>query len=156
LRPDDWRRDPDRTGKLLMAKNCTQCGEPQEADARFCPKCGTPVVVLGNDPMLGKVIAERYLLLEKMATAASAPIYRSEHTTLRKKVAIKILHHQHSQDESAILRFRREATTVGEIDNDHILQVLDFGRAEDGRLFFAMEFLEGETLDKVIAREKKM
>jgi len=138
-----------------MVKHCTQCGELSTGDARFCPRCGAPMVA-GNDPMIGKVVADRYLLVEKIGQGGSGTIYRGEHTTLRKKVAVKILHHQLSLDESAIERFRREATTVGEIDNEHILQVLDFGRAEDKRLFFAMEYLEGETLTKVLETGGKL
>ena len=65
-----------------------------------------------------------------------------------------MLHAQLSTDDTALERFRREATTVGELDNEHILQVLDFGRTDDNRLFFAMEFLEGETLTKVLEREQ--
>ena len=140
-----------------MLKHCTQCGAAQEGDARFCAKCGTAIVGAGgNDPMLGKVVVDRYLLVDKIGSGGSGTIYRAEHTTLRKKCAVKILHHQLSRDEHAIERFRREATTVGEIDNEHILQVLDFGRAEDGRLFFAMEHLEGETLTKVLERDGKL
>src|SRR5262252_4758984 len=128
-----------------MVKHCTQCGEPQEEGARFCAKCGTPTVAPAGpadkvDPMVGKVIADRYLLVDKLGSGHSGTIYRGEHTTLRKKVAVKILHSSLSQDEHATERFRREATTVAEIDNDHILQVIDFGRTEDKRLFFAMEY----------------
>src|SRR5689334_2570228 len=133
-----------------MAKHCTQCGEGLEEDARFCAKCGTPVVAVaaapvaaapvavaaapttsGNgtpaDPLVGKVIADRYVLIEKIGAGGSGTIYRGEHNTLRKKVAVKILHSSLSQDEHAVERFRREATTVAEIDNEHILQVVDFG-----------------------------
>src|SRR5437016_4160975 len=113
-------------------KHCTQCGAETPGDARFCPRCGTPAVAgtTGADSLVGKVVADRYLLVDKIGQGGSGTIYRGEHTTLRKKVAVKILHHQLSQDETAIERFRREATTVGEIDNDHILQVLDFGRTD--------------------------
>src|SRR6478609_2721827 len=124
-----------------MAKHCTQCGEGLEDDARFCAKCGTPAVAVApavaaapstngtpptspsNDPMVGKVIADRYVLVEKIGGGGSGTIYRGEHNTLRKKVAVKILHSSLSQDEHAVERFRREATTVAEIDNEHILQV---------------------------------
>ena len=63
--------------------------------------------------MLGKVIAERYLLVEKIGQGGSGTIYRGEHTTLHKKVAVKMLHAQLSPDDTALERFRREATTVG-------------------------------------------
>jgi serine/threonine-protein kinase len=141
-----------------MLKHCTQCGEAQPNDARFCPRCGNAIAAgsASDDPLIGKVVAERYLLVEKIGQGGSGTIYRAEHTTLRKKVAVKILHAQLSQDDTALERFRREATTVSELDNDHILQVLDFGRAEDKRLFFAMEYLDGETLSKVVEREKQL
>ncbi|MDB4965953.1 MAG: serine/threonine protein kinase with repeat, partial [Myxococcales bacterium] len=138
-------------------RHCTQCGAATPDDARFCPRCGAPVAAAGgSDPMLGKVIADRYLLVEKVGQGGSGTIYRGEHTTLRKRVAVKVLHAQLSTDDTALERFRREATTVAELDNDHILQVLDFGRTDDNRLFFAMEHLEGEPLTKVIEREKTL
>jgi serine/threonine-protein kinase len=145
-----------------MLKHCTQCGEAQDDDARFCPRCGTPqlpnapATKEADDPLLGKVIAERYLLVEKIGRGASGTIYRADHTTLHKKVAVKVLHPQLSRDDTALERFRREATTVGQLDNDHILQVLDFGRADAERLFFAMEYLDGEPLSSVIDRDKQL
>ena len=144
-----------------MVKHCTQCGEAQDDDARFCPRCGTPTlknapVPVENDPLLGQVISDRYLLVEKIGRGASGTIYRAEHTTLRKKVAVKVLHPQLSRDDTALERFRREATTVGELDNDHILSVIDFGRADAERLFFAMEYLDGLPLSTVVDREKQL
>jgi eukaryotic-like serine/threonine-protein kinase len=145
-----------------MVKHCTQCGEAQDEDARFCPRCGTPQLATPAAPapepdaLLGKVIAERYLLVEKIGRGASGTIYRAEHTTLHKKVAVKVLHPQLSRDDTALERFRREATTVGQLDNDHILQVIDFGRADAERLFFAMEYLDGLPLSSVIDKEEKL
>ena len=136
-------------------RHCTQCGASTPDDARFCPRCGAAVAAAAtSDASLGKVIADRYLLVEKIGQGGSGTIYRGEHTTLRKRVAVKVLHAQLSADDRAIERFRREATTVAELDNEHILQVLDFGRTDDNRLFFAMEFLEGEPLTKLIERDK--
>src|SRR5262249_3739915 len=53
-------------------------------------------------------------------------------------------------------RFRREATTVGEIDNEHIVEVLDFGRTPDGRPFLVMELLDGETLQTALRRDEQL
>ncbi|MGZ3406541.1 MAG: protein kinase domain-containing protein, partial [Polyangia bacterium] len=138
-------------------RHCTQCGAATPDDARFCPRCGAPVIAAAaGDPMLGKTIADRYQLVEKIGQGGSGTIYRGEHTTLKKRVAVKVLHAQLSTDDTALERFRREATTVAAIENDHILQVLDYGRTDDNRLFFAMEFLEGEPLTKVIERDKQL
>jgi eukaryotic-like serine/threonine-protein kinase len=139
-----------------VTKRCTRCGGEFPDEALFCPLCGEPQARSAEDPLLGKVLADRYLLLARIGQGSSGTVYRAEHTTLRRKAAVKILHHQLCSDDNAIERFRREATTVAAIDNQHILEVLDFGRAEDGRLYFAMELLEGETLAEVIAREQRL
>src|SRR4030095_12414593 len=75
---------------------------------------------------------------------------------LRLRVASKVLHTELSRDALAVERFRREATTVAEIDNEHIVEIHDFGRTPDGRLYLAMELLEGETLAPVLAREQQL
>jgi tRNA A-37 threonylcarbamoyl transferase component Bud32 len=105
---------------------------------------------------MGTVIGDRFLILERLGHGGSGTIYRAEHVTLRRKVAIKVLHHELSRDDLAVERFRREATTVSEIDNDHIVEIHDFGHTADGRLYLAMELLEGEVLQDVIRREKRM
>src|SRR5262245_19315682 len=136
----------------MSSKTCPECGHQASPDALFCPSCGHSLKGAGGDALVGTVLGDRYLLTEKLGEGNSGTIYRGEHTTLRKRVAVKLLHRELSNDEAAIERFRREATTVGEIDNEHIVQVVDFGRAADGRLFIAQEFLEGETLFDVMRK----
>jgi serine/threonine-protein kinase len=140
----------------VLTKHCTRCGGEFPDEALFCPMCGEAQARSVDDPLLGKVLAERYLLQARMGQGASGTVYRAEHVTLRRKAAVKILHHQLSTDDAAIERFRREATTVTAIENEHILEVLDFGRAEDGRLYFAMELLDGETLAAVLQRDGRL
>ena len=136
---------------------CGSCRREFAATALFCPNCGTPKVAgTGTDPLLGKLLGDRFLVQERIGHGGSGTIYKAEHVTLRRKVAIKVLHDQLSRDDLAIERFRREATTVAEIDNDHIVEIHDFGRTPDGRLYLAMELLEGETLDQVLERESRL
>lgn len=132
---------------------CSSCGRKLPADAQFCPGCGAPTP---NDPLVGQIAGERYRIIELIGHGGSGTIYRGEHVTLRRKVAVKVLHHELSQDDLALERFRREATTVGEIDNDHIVDIHDFGRLPDGRLYLAMELCEGETLAELIARQGRL
>jgi serine/threonine protein kinase len=136
---------------------CVNCRRELAPAALFCPACGTPRVREGaSDELIGKVLGERFLVQERLGQGKSGTIYRAEHVTLRRKVAIKVLHHELSRDDLAIERFRREATSVAEIDNEHIVEIHDFGRTPDGRLYLAMELLEGETLDAALARDGKM
>jgi len=136
---------------------CVNCRRDLTPAALFCPACGTPRVREGvADELIGKVLGERFLVQERLGQGKSGTIYRAEHVTLRRKVAIKVLHHELSRDDLAIERFRREATSVAEIDNEHIVEIHDFGRTPDGRLYLAMELLEGETLDAALGRDGKM
>jgi len=137
--------------------SCAACGQLFAVDALFCPACGTAKArSFEGDPLLGTRVGERFLIVDRIGHGASGTIYRAEHVTLRRKVAVKVLHHELSRDDLAVERFRREATTVSEIDNEHIVQIHDFGRIEDGRLYLAMELLEGETLDDVLSRERRL
>ncbi len=84
-------------------RHCTQCGAATPDDARFCPRCGAPIIApSANDPLVGKIVAERYKLVEKIGQGGSGAIYRGEHTTLHKKVAVKLLHAQLSTDDTAL------------------------------------------------------
>src|ERR1700761_1031721 len=136
---------------------CAGCQHAFAETALFCPNCGRPKLrdAMG-DPLLGKVLGDRFMVQELLGQGGSGTIYRAEHVTLRRKVAIKVLHTELSRDDLAVERFRREAPTVAEIDNEHIVEIHDFGRTPDGRLYLAMELLEGETLDSVLARDKQL
>ncbi len=111
---------------------------------------------MDGDPILGTTVGERYQLVQQIGQGGSGAIYRAEHVTLRRKVAVKVLHHELSRDDLAIERFRREATTVGELDNDHIVEIYDFGRTSDGRLYLAMEYLEGQTLADILEEKGRL
>lgn len=141
----------------VQTSGCERCGEISLASAQFCPACGAPRLhEFTGDALIGELVGERFLIKERMGHGASGTIYVAEHVTLRRRVALKVLHHELSRDDLAIERFRREATTVSEIDNEHIVHIHDFGRTADGRLYLAMEYLEGETLDTVLKRDKRL
>jgi serine/threonine-protein kinase len=137
--------------------HCAGCTHAYIETALFCPNCGRPKVrEAAADPLLGKLLGERFLVQEQLGHGSSGTIYRAEHVTLRRKVAIKVLHTELARDDLAVERFRREATTVAELDNEHIVEIHDFGHTPDGRLYLAMELLEGGTLDAVLAREHQL
>lgn len=131
---------------------CRDCGHGNPSSALYCERCGHPLHKEQKDPLIGQTIAERYHLVECIGQGSAGTVYRAEHVSLRRRIALKLLHPHLAKQDDAVERFRREAITVCEIDNEHIPQVFDFGRATDGRLFFAMEFLDGESLAMALGK----
>jgi serine/threonine-protein kinase len=79
-------------------------------------------------------------------------VYLGEHTLLGRRAAIKLLHPMLSARPDIVSRFFNEARAVTAISDPGIVQVFDFGYHTDGSAFIVMEYLEGEQLDRRLAR----
>ncbi len=82
-------------------------------------------------------------------------VYKGYEAPLNRYVAIKTLSESLSHDESVKERFLREARSMAQLNDAHIIQIYFIGE-EDGQPFFAMEFVEGESLSSFLKREGKM
>lgn len=91
----------------------------------------------------------KYELYEKIGEGGFGEVYRAEDTTLGRIVALKILRAGLLQDSDAVKRFRREARAAADLFHPHIATILDIDQA-DGRLFLAMRYVDGLSLDQVI------
>ena len=94
----------------------------------------------------GRVVAGRFTLVELLGTGSMGAVYRAVEAPMGREVALKILHADRAIDGNARARFLREATTMSRLSSPHTVRVLDFGEAEGGGLFIAMELLHGESL----------
>jgi eukaryotic-like serine/threonine-protein kinase len=92
----------------------------------------------------------RYRLVREIGRGAASLVYEAEHLDLSRRVAIKII----AEAPEIGARFRREARTLSRLSHEGLVAVLDVGQAADGRLFCVMELLEGETLERLLTREK--
>lgn len=90
----------------------------------------------------------RYELGEKLGEGAMGLVFRARDTVLDRIVALKTLPFEGASDEIQE-RFRREAEAIGRMDHPHVVKVFDLGET-DGRLFMAMELLDGEDLRRLI------
>jgi serine/threonine-protein kinase len=78
-------------------------------------------------------------------------VYLARHTTLDKRVALKVLHSDYRNDRQFGAFFLREARTASKLSHPNVVQVIDFGEEPDGLLYIVMELLEGESLADMIA-----
>ena len=94
---------------------------------------------------LGRVHIESLL-----ARGGMAEVYLGTHTTLQRKVAVKILRNQYGDDLHLLERFEREARAVAQLRHPNIVQVFDFDTIED-QPYLVMEYIQGPPLSKYLA-----
>lgn len=105
--------------------------------------------------MVGKTLAERYELLEKIAEGGMARVYRGRDLLLKRTIAIKILKDQMTGDAAFIRRFEREAQSAAALSHPHIVNIYDVGE-EEGIHFMVMEYVDGKNLKEYIREKGKL
>ena len=98
------------------------------------------------------VFESRYRVLRTLGDGGMGEVVLAQHMTLGKRVAIKIMHPQYRGDTATEQRFIQETRAAARIHHDNVVGISDFGRTADGRMFFVMEYLEGEDLVILTAR----
>ncbi|NOZ85123.1 MAG: protein kinase [Deltaproteobacteria bacterium] len=135
---------------------CPQCNFNIEEGIRFCPRCGANVEAAKKpsaDPYIGRKIKDNFLVLELIGQGGMGKVYRAEQISLGKKVCLKILHQNMVGDPDLAKRFHREARAASRLNHPNSINIIDFGTAEDGCLFMAMEYVEGIELGELIENE---
>ncbi len=97
------------------------------------------------DPLIGRTIAQ-YEILSRLGGGGMGVVYAARDTKLGRRVALKCLPPQWSHDDTAKLRFMREAQAASASDHRNICTIHDIIAAEDGRLFIVMPSYDGQTL----------
>lgn len=112
-------------------------------------------LVEGPDPLLGSQVAGRYTVMRKIARGGMGVVYLAVQDGLGRAVALKIIRKEAAADPVMQKRFEREARAVSQLGHPAIVTVHDFGRCEDGSLFLAMEFVDGEVLRDALKRKHR-
>ncbi|HEX5034589.1 MAG TPA: serine/threonine-protein kinase, partial [bacterium] len=103
-----------------------------------------------QDPYVGTVMAGRYRIDKKLAEGGMGVVYLGEIPAIERPVAIKLLKSETLENPEVVNRFWTEAKIVQKIDNPHIIDVLDFGKLDNGSFYLVMEFLKGKELSSLI------
>ena len=99
----------------------------------------------------GQKINDRYEIIKTIGEGGMANVYLAHDTILDRKVAIKVLRGDLSNDEKFIRRFKREALSVSNLSHPNIVEVYDVGE-EDGNYYIVMEYIEGKTLKQLLQK----
>jgi serine/threonine-protein kinase len=108
------------------------------------------------DPLVGRVLADRYRILSKLGEGAMGTVYLGEHLRMGRRDAIKVLRGGLAQDTEAAARFTRGARNVSAIRHSNVCAIYDFSNTEEGLQYLAMEYIEGETLRDAMERETRL
>ena len=156
---------------------CPSCGNEFSGAVESCPVCmlrgalageaESDVSALGQAPVEStpEVLPERFEKYEVLKHQDGRPVelgrgamgvtYKAVDIDLRCPVALKVISERYLGDESARLRFLREARAAASVRHQHVASVFHLGRSGEN-YFYAMEFVEGETLENLIRRSGRL
>jgi predicted Ser/Thr protein kinase len=142
---------PDQT--IAVTKLCPQCGGEYETADRFCPKDGSPLrPKAGGDPLIGRVIADRYLVLARLGEGGMGRVYLAEHVKMNRQCAIKVMNPSLVNDTESSQRFAREASNAARILHPNVAAVFDYGES-DKIVYLVMEYVDGQSLSSILQKE---
>ncbi len=104
---------------------------------------------------VGRVLGGRYRLVAPIGTGGSAHVYVADDTTLRRRVAVKVLQPALALDQAFLKRFRAESQAAAALNHPNIMRVFDWGEDDEGP-FLVMEFLEGGSLRDLLDSGRRL
>ncbi|MFO0579741.1 MAG: serine/threonine-protein kinase [Polyangia bacterium] len=107
---------------------------------------------LDEDPsiLLGRTIAGRYRVESLLGKGGMGAVYRVEHLSIRKPMALKVLSDRMMSVPVVVARFEREAKLAAHLDHPNVVSASDYGKTEDGRYYLVLEYVEGKELREVL------
>ncbi len=100
----------------------------------------------GSDDLIGSVVQERYRVLSRIGQGGMGVVYEVEHVLIGRRLALKRLDPLLARNPDVLMRFQREARAAAAIGDEHIVEVSDMGRLQDGSPYIVMELMEGSDL----------
>src|ERR1700736_5268511 len=169
-----------RLGSMKMEdrRSCSVCGTECSASMEFCPVCllrrglneppesdessSLEKASVESSPGLPEHRFEHYELVKgedgkpvELGRGAMGVTYKAFDINLRCPVTLKVISEQYVGDESARLRFLREARAAASVRHTNVASVFHLGRTGQN-YFYAMEFVEGETLENLVRRSGRL
>ncbi|NVB85742.1 MAG: protein kinase [Kofleriaceae bacterium] len=141
---------------------CPRCGRQWPDGYQRCPEDGSTLAPMmmtaatnsgalalapqSDEDLPAGSLAGEYRIEKKIGEGGMGSVYGARHPLIGKRAAIKVIRRELSTSQEAVDRFVLEAQSVNQIGHPNIVDVFGFGQLPDGRSYFVMEWLEGESL----------
>jgi len=106
--------------------------------------------------LVGRVLGDKFKLTACIGIGGSGAVYRADQMALGRTVAVKILNEELCADPRMITRFRGEAMSASRLNHPNCVSIIDYGQANDGLLYLAMEYVKGPTLTQLLTNESPL
>jgi len=126
-------------------KLCPQCDNGYPDSQTICPTHGVTLSEI-RELRPGMLIRNTYRIVRKLGQGGMGAVYLAQHTLMNEPQALKFLSSELSQDEAFTERFLREVRTLRQVRHKNVVDAGNLEPAEDGTLFFPMEFVDGPDL----------
>ena len=104
--------------------------------------------------LIGKIIGNRYEILEEVGLGGMATVYKAKDHVLNRLVAVKVLKDEFTTDADFVKRFNTEAQSAASLSHPNIVSIYDVGHEEENNLYYiVMELIQGKTLKEIINSE---
>ncbi|MCB9917482.1 MAG: protein kinase [Planctomycetes bacterium] len=148
---------------------CPVCEGLTSSEQDRCGTCNVPLVrttevawiqrdgdEFGRSPWVGVVLGGKYRVTGVLGKGGMGTVFRAVHELSLLSVAVKVLHPSFARHASFKSTLIAEARKASLLRDEHTARVLDVGETPEGSIFIAMELALGETLDRVLERERRL